>query len=1048
MKLYHKLLLSFTGVALLVGIVGYFSYLFHDSTGYEVVQLKESAILEIENAGHMAQVLHASQIALRELLEEHYQAVQDPAAASEAGLGIGRTRRTLQEIFFQFEHYLAESREATETGKTKAAQRGEDDEVEGEEEELTWLADLDEAFYEYRASTEEFIRLMEQDGDAAVAYLETVLEPHFHDRLLPLIDQYQEDAHEEFGERVEQVQAYVDYVGWQIGLISVLAVLVAFILGFFITRSITGPLKKATDVADRITAGDRNVPIEVTSQDEAGLLLATMKRMLHAINTAEELQARQLAIMESTTDFIGIITLDGRIQYINQAGRAICGLAKDADVTTMRAEDFHSAQIAPQIAEEIIPAAMKKGIWSGESAFLHRDGHEIPMSMVVLAHRSDDGKVRYLSTISRDITARKQAEEVDNIIASMADPLLVTDMNRAIQRVNQATLDLLGYREEDILGQSVAFLFADPYEHVDTLVEKLEQGGFAGRLETHFRTRQGATMPISLSGTLLHDRNGQELGLVCVARDITERERYERELVSAKEKAEEMTRLKDAFLTNMSHEIRTPLTAIIGFADLLADEVPEDQREAVQFMKDGGDRLLETLNAVLDLAHLEANSFELVLEPVDVGVSLRKAAGLFSSLAQKKALDLRLDLPDAPVFIEADQAGFERILGNLLSNAIKFTEAGWVAVQAYTDEASVHVEVEDTGIGIDEAFIPHLFDEFKQESTGLSRDHEGSGLGLAIVKRLVESMEGTITVQSMKGHGSRFRLSFPRVSSAAQVEDPIEQPEQPVATASAPVGQPTRHAPLRILMAEDNPINQKVLLRLIERLGHTADVVGDGQKVLEALERAPYDLILMDIQMPVMNGLEATRQICARYGAAQRPRIIAVTANAMEGDRERCLDAGMDDYLSKPVRLEALGTALRGCLPSKTADAVNGALNENQQAQPAIDAAVLQALHNTLGEEDSASLNDLFTLFLEDASDLLEKTSRAAETGDRAALQRAAHTLKSTGAAFGAMRLARLCRELEQMGKEGNLGEAAATAAQAKAAFSEVRREIQARWLN
>ena len=930
MKLYHKLLLAFAGVAFLVGVVGYFSYQFHDSTGYEVVQLKESAVQEIKHAGHMAQALHASQVALHELIEEYYQAMQDPAAASETAVGTGKARRTLQEIFFQFERYLSKSRKATETGKTNATHRGEDDEAEDEEEELTWLADLDEAFQQYRAFTEEFIRLMEQDGEAAVAYLETDLEPHFRKKLLPLIDQYTEDAHEEFEEKAEQVQAYVDYVGWQMGLISGLAVLVALVLGLLIARSIARPLGKLTQAARAIGQGNLEKRIKVASRDEVGLLAATFNRMVDNLSR---------------------------------------------------------------------------------------------------------------TTVSKAY--------VDNIIASMADPLVVTDINRTIQRVNQATLDLLGYREEEMLGQPVALLFDESYEHSDTLMEKLEQDGFVGRLETYYRTRQDASIPVSFSGAVLRGNQGQEQGLVCVAKDMTERERYEQELVAAKEKAEEMTRLKDAFLTNMTHEIRTPLATIIGFADLLIDEVPEAQRESVEFMKDGGGRLLETLNAVLDLAHLEANSFELALEPVDVSFSLRRAAGLFSGLAQKKALDLRIDLPEAPVFIEADRAGLERILGNLISNAVKFTETGWVVVRASAGEAFVHIEVEDTGIGIDEAFMPHLFDEFKQESTGLSRNHEGSGLGLAIVKRLVEAMEGTIAVQSMKGHGSRFTLSFPRVSPSEQAEDSIEQPEQPAATAPAPVvGQPTRHAPLRILMAEDNPINQKVLLRLLERLGYTADVVGDGREVLEALERTTYDVILMDIQMPEMNGLEATRQICARYAAAERPRIVAVTANAMAGDRERGLAAGMDDYLSKPVRLEELGAALRRCLPSETADMANRAPDENRNGQPAVDAALLQALRNTLGEDDPASLSDLLTLFLEDATGLLETTRRAAETGDRAALQRAAHTLKSTGAAFGAMRLSRLCRELEQMSKEGNLGEAAAKAVQAQAAFSEVQREIQTRWLN
>ena len=246
-----------------------------------------------------------------------------------------------------------------------------------------------------------------------------------------------------------------------------------------------------------------------------------------------------------------------------------------------------------------------------------------------------------------------------------------------------------------------------------------------------------------------------------------------------------------------------------------------------------------------------------------------------------------------------------------------------MVARAYTDETSVHIEVDDTGVGIDEAFLPYLFDEFKQESTGLTRSHEGAGLGLAITRRLVALMKGRIAVQSTKGQGARFTLSFPRAQASTKAKNLREQqgPDNGPHSASSPRDpRRSQRGPLQILVAEDNVVAQKVILRLLERLGHTADIVGDGQEVLEALERNIYDLILMDVQMPEMNGLEATRQICERYAAAERPRIIAVTANAMAGDRERCLDAGMDDYLSKPVQLDDLEAVLRQCLPLRTAN--------------------------------------------------------------------------------------------------------------------------------
>ncbi len=501
------------------------------------------------------------------------------------------------------------------------------------------------------------------------------------------------------------------------------------------------------------------------------------------------------------------------------------------------------------------------------------------------------------------------------------DPVFIFDkQSHRFLDANEAVFRIYGYSLDEL--RSMTPFDLHPPEEQDKVARTINIRNIDQPFTYTHLTRQGRRIDVEVLSNEF-DYQGRPAS-ISIVRDITERKRHEEQLVAAREKAEGMTRLTDAFLTNMSHEIRTPLTAILGFADLLVDEVPGAQREAVTFIQEGGRRLLETLNAVLDLACLEAGGAELTVEPVDVRPVLGQVAGLFRPLAEKKALGFKMDLPPAPVFVPANRAGLERILNNLLLNAFKFTEAGWVAVRVYADEASGYIVVEDTGIGMEEAFLPHLFDAFIQESTGLTRDHEGTGLGMAIAKRLVEAMGGQITVQSKKGHGARFTLCFPRVPPPLQADGHVEPRGQALLTPTTATP-PTRRLPLRILVAEDNLVNQKVVLRLLERLGCTAAVVANGREALQALERAAYDVILMDVQMPEMDGLEATRQICARYGAAQRPRIIAVTANAMEGDRERCLDAGMDDYLSKPVRLEELGAALRQCLPLGAAPSANGA---------------------------------------------------------------------------------------------------------------------------
>jgi signal transduction histidine kinase len=247
--------------------------------------------------------------------------------------------------------------------------------------------------------------------------------------------------------------------------------------------------------------------------------------------------------------------------------------------------------------------------------------------------------------------------------------------------------------------------------------------------------------------------------------DITERTQFERQLVEAKNAAEEMARLKSAFLANMSHEVRTPLTAIMGFAAVLAEELSGEQRELLEIIKHSSERLLETLNSVLDLARLEANALEVDPKPLELEEELLAAARLYRPLAQKKGLAFKMEMPRREMRAQLDRVCLHRVLSNLLSNAVKFTDAGEVRLALRPVGSEVQIEVSDTGIGIDEAFLPHLFEEFKQESTGLARTHTGSGLGLAITRHLVERMHGRIEVASSKDKGSTFTVTFPAMTT-------------------------------------------------------------------------------------------------------------------------------------------------------------------------------------------------------------------------------------------------------------------------------------------
>ncbi|HWQ20983.1 MAG TPA: PAS domain S-box protein [Methanotrichaceae archaeon] len=567
------------------------------------------------------------------------------------------------------------------------------------------------------------------------------------------------------------------------------------------------------------------------------------------------------------------------------------------------------------------PGSFKPGQCGYEYRMLRKDGSTFP-AMIYPAQIVRDGKVVGQRGIITDISERKQVEKelwrsrerYQNIFENSILGLYQSVPEGRYISVNPAFARLFGYNSPEEMLACVNDighqLYVNPHDR-ERAIELITKQGFLEGFELQVQRRDGTTFWVSMNTKIVRDEDG--LHFDGTVEDITKRKRAEEMLRDAKEAAEEADRAKSEFLANMSHEIRTPMNAVIGMTGLLLDsDLNSEQSESLEIIRNSGDALLSIINDILDFSKIESGKMGLENKSIDLRGFVKSSMDLVAVSAASKGLSLSCRIDDCvPGAIMSDPTRLRQILVNLLANAVKFTEKGGVDVSITSkalvrDRHQLHFAVRDTGIGIPSDRRDMLFHSFSQVDMSTTRRYGGTGLGLAISKRLVELMGGKIWVDSTPGEGSTFHFTMPALASAAGLLS--------VEAKAAPAKSPGEmNGKMRILLAEDNAVNRKVVSQMLRKLGYRADMAEDGLEVLKALERQHYDLILMDIQMPEMDGLEASRQIRKLRPAAEQPHIIALTAYALEGDKERCLEAGMDSYVAKPVRIEDLKAALLRC---------------------------------------------------------------------------------------------------------------------------------------
>jgi PAS domain S-box-containing protein len=742
------------------------------------------------------------------------------------------------------------------------------------------------------------------------------------------------------------------------------------------------------------------------------------------------------AILNTLNDCVAAIDENGNILFTNPSAGHLTGYTQEEMLGRNFHELLHYHKLDGthfpidecEISKAIIsdPTA----IISGESHIIKKDGSIAFTKYTGTPIFRDDKRFGHVLSL-QDLTEQRKKEALlvlqNNALNAAANMILITDDNGFIEYANNAFFTFTKFETDTIIGRHTRVLGGGLNEkNFYANMWKTIKRGHTWEGVLFNRKADGTVYPEEMTITPIMEQD-KITHFIAVKKDITERIANEEALKDSAQRALEASKMKSEFLSTMSHEIRTPMNGIIGMTEiLLQTEMNKEQNEFAKIIKHSAESLLTILNDILDFSKMEAGKLDIVNSVFDLPETCSGVSKLLGSGAKQKGLDFNIQIDRSiPVNVEGDPVRIRQIMMNLIGNAIKFTEKGFVKVRvtpisAIEDGFIVRFSVEDSGIGISNDASKKLFTSFMQADSSTSRKFGGTGLGLAICKKLVSLMNGDIGVVSKEGIGSTFWFEIPLKTSNINIQEKEEKRHHEIFD--------NHFNNINILLAEDNVVNQKIAMIQLEKLGLLVDIAANGQEAIDKALTKPYNLILMDCQMPTKDGYSATREL--RSCGFNKP-ILAMTANAMQGDREKCIASGMDDYLTKPIDIYELRQMLDKWL-------FNDNENKNMGAEKYISRNRLEEFFG----DDLEITREFLDIYLESTHNILEEIGISLESNNIEKINQLGHNLKGSSANAGVKLLSDIGNSIEKIGKDQDILSIKSQLENAKLILQAVEKEI------